>query len=106
MLPTSSDDSPRSVRPSCALAGAFVVMAAIALMTFEGMAMGVARFMDQRVHDVIEARTTLEGIKDAQATSAADFDKATTEAAVRRDACFGEARAAVRPSVDVAAPAI
>jgi hypothetical protein len=69
-----------------AMLGAFVVMAAIAFMTFEGMAMGVARFMDQRVHDVIEARTALEDIKDAQAAAAADFDKATAEAAARRDA--------------------
>jgi hypothetical protein len=69
-----------------AMLGAFVVMAAIAFMTFEGMAMGVARFMDQRVHDVIEARTALEDIRNAQATAAADFDKATVEAASRRDA--------------------
>jgi hypothetical protein len=69
-----------------AMLGAFIVMIAIAFMTFEGMVMAGARFMDQRVHDVIEARTALEDINDAQATIEANYKKATEEAARRRDA--------------------
>jgi hypothetical protein len=47
--------------------GAFIVMGAIALMTFEGMAMAVERFMDQRVLDVVDAREAFDIAEDAEA---------------------------------------
>jgi hypothetical protein len=55
--------------------GAFIVMAAIAFMTFEGMAMGVERFMNNRVVDVVEARVVLNDAQEAEAHYATDFKR-------------------------------
>jgi hypothetical protein len=62
------------LRPA-ATGGAFIVMAAIAFMTFEGMAMGVERFMNQRVVDVAEARAVLNDAQEADAHYATDYQR-------------------------------
>ena len=59
--------------------GAFIVMGAIALMTFEGMAMAVERFMDQRVLDVVDAREAFDTAKDAEAHHDADYARLKAE---------------------------
>jgi hypothetical protein len=58
-----------------AMGGASIVMAAIAFMTFEGMAMGVERFMNQRVVDVVEARAVLNDAQEADAHYATDHQR-------------------------------
>ena len=58
-----------------AMGGAFIVMAAIAFMTFEGMAMGVERFMNQRVVDVAETRAVLNDAQEADAHYATDYQR-------------------------------
>ena len=74
-----------------AMIGAFVVMAAVSALTFEGMAIAVERFMHQRVVDVTEARQVFDAAKlkleeegAADTRYKADFDRLTDEIGKRR----------------------
>jgi hypothetical protein len=76
-----------------ARAGAFVVMGAISVLTFEGMSIAVERFMHQRVIEVEKARHKLDlaqhradDEKDADDRYQKQFERLTTEAKARRDA--------------------
>jgi hypothetical protein len=64
--------------------GAFVVMAAISVLTFEGMSIAVERFMHQRVVDVAEAREAVDAIKLKVDAYKAETDGLTTEICKRR----------------------
>jgi hypothetical protein len=64
--------------------GAFVVMAAISVLTFEGMSIAVERFMHQRVVEVAEAREAVDAIKLKVDAYKAEADGLTTEIGKRR----------------------
>jgi hypothetical protein len=84
------------LRPLATLA-AFIVMAAISVLTFEGMSIAIERFMHQRVIEVVGAREAFDAAKlkldDEAATDARyrdQFDRnvmLTISGAVRRRAC-------------------
>ena len=74
-----------------AMLGAFIVMGAISVLTFEGMSIAVERFMHQRVIEVVDAREALDAAKlklDEEAAAdtryKADFDRMTEEIGKRR----------------------
>jgi hypothetical protein len=74
-----------------AMFGAFIVMAAVSILTFEGMAIAVERFMHQRVVEVYAAREafdaaklTLDDESRADARYKAAFDQMTAEIDKRR----------------------
>ena len=62
-----------------AMFGAFVVMAAISVLTFEGMGIAFERYMNQRVLDVAAARETYDAAMEKQAGAKAQFDQLTAE---------------------------
>jgi hypothetical protein len=69
-----------------AMFGALVVMAAISLMTFEGMSMAVERFIHQRVIDVYAARKTLDEAQHNADDYKAKLDQLTGQVTASRDA--------------------
>ena len=64
--------------------GAFVVMAAISILTFEGMSIAVERFTHQRVVEVAEAREAVDAIKLNVDAYKAEANGLTTEIGKRR----------------------
>ena len=67
-----------------AMVSGFIIMGAISVLTFEGMSMGVERFIHQRVMDVIAARDVLDAAKRKAHDATALVTKQTTEVEKRR----------------------
>ena len=81
-----------------AMVSGFIIMGAISVLTFEGMSMGVERFIHQRVMDVIAARDVLDAAKRKAHDADALVAKQATEVDKRRD----NRRQAARRTTDCA----
>ena len=68
-----------------AMVSGFIIMGAISVLTFEGMSMGVERFIHQRVMDLIAARDVLDAAKRKAHDADALVAKQTTEVEKRRE---------------------
>jgi hypothetical protein len=73
------------LKPFAMLCG-FVIMATIAVLTFEGMSMGVERFIHQRVMDVLAARDALDAARAKAHDAETLVAKQTVEVEKRRRA--------------------